>query len=463
MQEKERASHERAFLGDPAGGLSIDEFLSHSSKSSGGGSYLSNDWKAKGRLKFWLHTLHTFYAVWSHTFYRVLSMRDRDKGTERSAVVPIRWNCRDYRPELGPKKADKLLSKARYRLPDGSREHAPVACPCCKFEDWLAVETKAGRIGFAQPIFRFDEGRGRPPFDLYAGGIVGLFNDKMTDAERATFHPLKLSLVDDAWKQKTLVKLAYLLVIVDDDDPEDGAKKYFAPEGTGDKIKATIRKEIARRPSDPERGNPILNPYPIVLTYNEDALPKDRYDASVLEEKPSEAVLEAISEDKLDLTAELEPGNCAELRMLFEQHALIKAPWDEFFHEAERAGWMTADDRRPKRTEGREEPVAKAKVVIVCDVCDGKNLPGDRNVACPDCGAGYGGEGLLSSLRCLGCKSDVAVPETDGVVKCASCAAPHDLRREGKGGYDKVFWSIGAAAEEPKKRRQRRKAAEAGS
>jgi hypothetical protein len=428
MNDESRLKAEREFLGEYGGGLSVEEFLGHSS-SGGGGSFLSGDWKEKhGEILVWLHKQHLIYPVWFHNFYKSITVKDREKGGEKSLVISTRWNCRDYRPELGPKRADKLLRKARYRQDDGSREHPPVLCPFCKLEDWLAVEVRAGRIGFTQSVFRFTDAKGQKAVVLHAGGIVGFYNDKVSDEEKEALRREKISL-QDAWKEKTTVRLNYLVVVIPYADPEEGPKKYFAPDGLGDALKTTIRKEMDRRPKQRDLGNPLLHPYPFKFKYDKNAASfGDRYDVDPIEEQPSPEVLAEIGGDKLDLSDELEPGNCRELRTLFEAHALIDMPFDLFFAEAEREGLMEADDRRAKRPETKKaEPEPER---FRCDACDSDGLTADRNTTCSACGAHYDADGKLDRLPCLDCKKPVEMLPEDGEYACAACGAKHSLRME---------------------------------
>lgn len=465
LNEREQERAAREFSGEsPGGGMSVDEFLNHSSRGEGG-QFLSGDWKDKtGEIVVWLHKRHLIYPVWHHSFYRVIEAKGKDGGPRKEMVVSTRWNCRDYQPDLGPRKADKLLRKARFRDDTGAREHPPVLCPFCKFEDWLAVEVRAGRIGFADEVFRVAPSTGERPAVLHAGGIVGFFSDRtMSDEERQLVKDARISLAD-AWQEKTTVRLNYLVVVVPDNSPEDGAKKMFLPEGLGDALKRTIRKEMDRRPKSRDLGNPIANPYPIKLMYDKKAKAfDDRYDVCALEEKPSDEVLDEIGGDTLDLWQELEPGNCRELRSLFEAHARIDAPWDEFFAEAERAGLMSADDRTPKRSSATN--AAKAEL-WKCDLCDQDGLSATQNVTCSSCGARYGDDGIVA-IPCVECKTPIEA-KAAGEHACAKCGARHSYALEPHDEYVKAFWTRIAAApspaeEKPTRARRGRSPAKAGA
>lgn len=470
QQEISRMSERNEFLDDETGGMDVDDFLRHSTRGSGGG-FLSSDWKTKdGEITIWLHRKHKLHAVWFHNWYRVIEVKSREDGKRERKVVSLRWNCRDYDP--AKKNGDKLLRKARFRDDTGAREHAPVLCPFCKFEDWLAVEVSAGRLGFVEPIFRFSPEEDRPEdrmLELPGGGIVGFYVEKnMTSDEKKLVREAKIKLAE-SWKLKTLVRCNYLLVVVNDAEPEEGPLRFFAADGCGDKIKKAIRDEIGRDKKNPERGNPIVNPYPLRIEYDERAHFDDKYDVSVLvnaalqpnadEEDRTHyrEILEQIDGERLDLSQELEPGNCAQLLSDFQAHALIDAPWESFFDEAKKAGLMTVSDTRRKRGASRSdeedapesvrEPETKAPPVETyrCDFCDG-TLHAATNVVCHGCGAVYDEKGALIALACLGCKEKVVVPKTGEQATCKACGQIHafDMQLANAGTddeYEKPIWT----------------------
>lgn len=486
-------SEERnVFLDDEPGGMNVDEFLRHTTKG-GGGSFLSSDWKDDGEITIWLHRKHRFHAVWFHNWYRVIEVKDRDSGKQIRKVVSVRWNCRDHHPDQ--KNGDKLLRKARFRDDTGAREHAPVLCPFCKFEDWLAVEITAGRIGFVEQAFRFSPDESRPDeksLVMHAGGIVGFYNEKnMTSDEKKLVKDAKIKL-SEAWKGKTLVRCNYLLVVVNDAAPEDGPQKFFAAEALGDKLKSAIRKEInryARKENlrnvpdanrDLDRGNPIKNPYPLKIDYDEKAPFDDKYDVSVIEDKPSDEIAAEIDGEKLDLSQELEPGNCPQLLSDFETYGLIDAPWASFFEEAEKAGLMKVSDTRRKRAASRsedaeDEPASERPKSAEqpaesyrCDACDGL-LHAATNVVCKGCGAVYDEKGELVALACLGCKEKVVVPRPGEQATCKACGQIHAFDREVQNAgtddeYEKPTWTKvepPKAEESPTPKRARRSRAAA--
>jgi hypothetical protein len=467
---------EREETNDADDGMSLNAFLGH--RTSGGSGEFLEPWRDKGSVRIWLHTKAGFHALWNHNWPRVVTVKDRQTKEDKLIVVSSRFVCHD--PET-------VTRKARFKDDDGRREHSPVRCPICFMLDWISAEVAAGRLDWCTPIFQFNgEGDEERNITLHAGGMIGLFGKKELSKEE--LQQMKKAGVSrkTAWREKIEVRCQYLFQVVDDQDPSAGVVKALEAGDLGDKLKEELRKEIKKRG---ERGNPAINPYPLLWEYdeNEEQFGKKYKVTALSDDKPSRTILNLIQGPKLDLSKDIAPGNCIGLRAEMEQHALIDLPFDDFFAQAEREGLMREqkqasktsskpaqavsrkpppaarddededdeeeDEEEDDEPESDPKPAAKTSTAKTnapaaqqkkqaappdtspCDFC-GKPI-GDDDLICPHCKSTFADEGkliVLDGIACEDCKT--IVPLKQGTKSdegegerfiCPSCATIHEL------------------------------------
>lgn len=479
---------------DNEDGMSLNAFLGH--RTSGGSGEFLEPWRDKGSVKIWLHTKAGFHALWNHNWPRVITVKNKQSGEDELRVVSSRFVCHD--PET-------VTRKARYKDDDGRREHSPIRCPICFMLDWISAEVAAGRLDWCAPVFRFEgDGDEERNVTLHAGGMIGLYGKKEISKEE--LQQMKKAGVSrkTAWREKIEVRCQYLFQVVDDADPSAGVVKALEAGDLGDKLKEELRKEIKKRG---EKGNPGINPYPLLWEYDEaeEQFGKKYKVTAMSDDRPSKTVLRLIQGPKLDLTKDVTPGNCIQLRAEMEQHALIDLPFDEFFAEAEKAGLMREQKATPKTstkpapvaakkppacdeeddedddkeedgepestpetapkktttfasTSAQKKPAAPPPDTSPCDFC-GKPI-GDDDLICPHCESTFSDNKeniVLDGIRCAeeGCGAIVPLKggeASDGGTRhiCPKCATIHELSPNltdfveagGRSGGVKLSWKV---------------------
>jgi hypothetical protein len=454
------ALRERSDERDDGGsdGMSLAGFLGH--KTSGGSGEYLRAWRKEGEIKIWLHTKAGFHALWNHNWPRVVAVKDKQNGGEKMMVFSQRFVCHD--PET-------ITRKARFKEDDGRREHPPLLCPMCLMLDWISGEIAAGRLDWTKPLFRFEGDDDEHTQVLHAGGMVGLYKSDLSKEEQQKLKKAGISL-KTAWKEKVEVRCQYLFQVVDDSDPSAGVVKALEAGDLGDKLKDALRKEIKKRG---ERGNPAINPYPLLWSYDENE-PQfgKKYDVTALdEERPTKEILRHITGPRLDLTKDTSPGDCVELRTALETHALVDMPWDEFFAPAEKEGLMRskAGATSAKKTKPAAAPATSIRSAPAgrdddeeddeeeldeddapCDVC--KKPLGPDDLICGACGTTYDDNGtniVIDGIPCRDCKTVVLLKDSDADDKpgtlhiCGACATVHRFTRiERSGDSDLVRWEV---------------------
>lgn len=479
------------------GGMSLTAFLGHRT-SGGSGEYLE-PWRDKGHVRIWLHTTAAFHALWNHNWPIVKTVKDKTTKEDRLMVFSTRFVCHD--PET-------VTRKARFKDDDGRREHAPIRCPICLMLDWISARIAAGKLDWCEPIFRFEGDDPEKSVTLFAGGMVGLFGKKdLTKDEKQEMRKAGV-VVKDAWRQKAEVRCQYLFQVVDDADPSAGVVKALEAGDLGDKLKTELQKEIKKRG---EKGNPGINPYPLLWEYdeNEQQFGKKYSVTALSDDRPSKTILNLIRGPKLDLSKDIAPGNCLELRAAMEAHLVegVDLPLDEFFAEAEKLGLMDESRQKkaaskpaqkpaqrtaarddddededdddepesvpPKKQTSATSTKASAKPAqkkqneppiengAACDFC-GKGI-GDDDLTCPHCGATYDDDGediTLDGIPCLDCKTVVPLKGGEGDELAMRFICPNDAVIHEVSPSIRAFYEAGGAssgvklawakAEEPK-------------
>jgi hypothetical protein len=347
-------------------GMSVDDFLRHSNRSSGRKAYL-RDWKKERpyEIAVWLHTLAPITALWRHSFPQMVVREDRETKATTKHVWGQSLVC--YEDE------DTLKSQYWRSKETGEREYPPKLCPICRLIEEVRRRVASGKLSWVEPVFQF-RGASDPREDrvLHAGGLYNAFGAKdLSKADKEQMAAVKPEkggpiYARDAWRQTATAKLMYLFVVVDNDDPAKGPQIAIESNLLGAKVQDVIA-HACKSFGDPKLGNPILNPYAIQWTHN----PADgiefnkKYDACRLERlRISPAIEKMIRETEPPDTSQItDRFNPRTVRAKMEARALIDLPWGELFDDACKA-WDAAPGigrgKQEERVEGRVPDVGDA-------------------------------------------------------------------------------------------------------
>lgn len=394
-------------------GMSVDDFLRHSAKSSGKKQYL-RDWAGERpyEIVIWLHTLAPITALWRHNFKEVVVREDKETRRATREIWQSRLVC--YEDE------ETLKSQFWRNKETGERDYPPRLCPICKLIENVRGRVAAGKLSWVSPVFAFKGTDSRKDVTLHAGGLYNAFGAKdlaKEDKEQmAAVSPEKGGPIyaRDAWKQALTAKLEYMFVVVDNDDPAKGPQIAIESNLLGAKVQNVIAHAV-KSLGDPKLGNPVHNPYAIQWTHNPaDGIGFDkRYDACRMERvRPSPAVEKMIRESEVPDTSQITARfNPRTVMARMQTHALVEFPWDDLFADAIKA-WdadarkrdhdteQGAQDRHPVMGDGSDRgryaetrvsaPVPqppKDEELFGCDDC-GKPMKAS-DPTCPHCGKVY--------------------------------------------------------------------------
>lgn len=316
--------------------LDIEGFMGHDPNAGSRGGFLKG-WKKRQppKLLFWLHTKTMFRSLWQHNLPVVKTIKDKETGLEKRVIWSQSFNCHEHESVLSDRKRDR----------DTGRRLSPIqVCPVCKLQEWLRGEHRAGRLGFAQPIFQFETGEASSDGSeetriIHAGGFWGGFGDNMSNAERNAVGKAKISL-KEAWKENGNSKCQYAFAIVDDEHPEEGIQIAIETSLVGDKMKAVLRQQ-KKKLGENGNWNPLATPYGFAWEHHPSAKAfGDRYEAYDMPGLKYREEIKALIEDEAapDLARLSAPGRVRPLREQFERYCLVpNVPWDEIFGAAEAA------------------------------------------------------------------------------------------------------------------------------
>lgn len=372
----------------------VDEFLGHSGGGGGRSRFLKN-WKENGSIRIWLHVRRLPVAVWRHSVPTLRVFEDRDTRESKRVFWGQDYNCWE---------SESFLKGQYKRDEEGYLDSGPpTRCSICRLIDYVCKEIAKGRLDITEDLFRFEGATDqRDDQVIHAGGFVGYFNDKLSDAEKAHVKRAKIRL-DMAWRESGRPRLQYVLCVVNDDEVRDGVQIAPQPSSVGDKIKTVIRDRI--HSMGDEAGNPQAHPYCIELTYDEREHMNKRYHARPYDRaKLTPEIERLITSDPPDLTQTLRPFNQAQLRAYLEKYAVKKLPWDEIFNVAELVApgddlefppknepRSNGGEPRPgggsRRTMPADDPPNADVAMVPCDRC---KVPMREDAAkCQSCGATY--------------------------------------------------------------------------
>lgn len=408
---KQMASHEMGF----------DDFLDHSGTASGAG-FLKN-WKDDGSIDVWLHPKATVAVLWSHGGHRIDAVTDRKTGAVTRQVRGVRWNCLEK---------EVVLKKQRFRNDDDSREYPPQVCPHCLAQEWIRSAIQRGDISWIDPLFIFEgDDPEQDPVTIFAGGWCGLFQLKKEDYSREQLAELRKAGVrrDEAYLQSGIARMQYVLRVVQNSDPGDGALIAIESQALGDKLKKEVKKRMVDLGED---GDPRVKPYAFRWTYDENKEFSDKYDVTVLSKLPvTDEIQAAFNEEPPSIQQLVEPPNLATMRSVFERYCQIQGiPWDEIFAPAEQLFGKSSraedeeeqdDDPLPEVGGSDEAATGDDDDLIACDICE-TGMAADQ-AECPECGATYDETGLVSR-PCGNCKTQTPVASPT----CPKCGAVHEPR-----------------------------------
>lgn len=387
-------------------GMTIDQFMQHTGRGSGGRGSRLGGWKEKGTVTVWLSCNASICTRWSHGFYRCEPRENKETKEKTVEVWQDKLTCFETEDDLGKRYfRDKQT---------GEREYPPVLCPDCKMSEDIhqrclvglltaesmlrrdpkvevaAIEAelrKRGEIWWLSPLFAFKGTDPSKEVVMHAGGMFhsasenfpAFANKKLTAAHKALMARVPKELGGplyfqnksepnkEVWRQNFQPKMEYAFVVVDADHPENGLSIAVETSLLGDKMKTEIGKEMKRAGANPERGNPLLHPYPFRWDYNatEQEFSK-KYDATALTSRLTPAIEKLIrdaSPPNEALAKLLAKPNLATHRARLEKYAVGGGkllPFDQYFVEALKveasAPEPAAAAERPAPEVGRERP-----------------------------------------------------------------------------------------------------------
>lgn len=374
----------------------VDDFLNHKGSEGGGGKRLKSWAKDPGYMNFWLHTKQMPCSVWFHRIPELVIRQDKDDRTVTKKNV---WGRQHACWE-----DESILKKQRFRTQDGTREHPPMKCGICRMIEAIRELITDGKIQDTDVLFEFT-GSDDPTENkvLYAGGMVNLWKDGMPseEKERLKKHGIFMSKV---WDQNAMAKLSYVFAGVNHDAPSDGLQIAVQTQLLGDKVKRTIRNEIASK--DGDDGNPFIKPYCIRFVYKaEEKKFDDKYDALRIDRlKLSPEIEKIIRGDRPDISRFTRKFNQKDMRAVLEKHATPLAkqmlPWDDIFDVPDFEAKPEEEEQETKKSSpppAREEPKPSGRTRVqeppaeeMGDPCDDCGAPMTKTqTKCKKCGATY--------------------------------------------------------------------------
>jgi len=388
----------------------VDKFLSHRGSDSSGVNRLGN-WKKEGSIDLWLHKERVPQPLWKHSFHRIEARENKETKRISKEVWSFDFVCHE---------SESVLKRQfRYEDDDITREVPPEVCPFCKAIHWVRTQVKKGKLDWKAPIFRFEGSDKEKNVVIHAGGWWNAYKEVERDTEEYDELSEAGIYIKNAWRENGIAKLNYVFTVLDNANIDEGLKVSTEPGLLGDKVKAVIRK--AMEELGDEEGNPFVEPYCFRWKFNEKAQINEKYDALKLGRVSLTEKIESIISGKAPSIDQVtRKGDVDKLRALFEKHALIEMPLDDFFENAknEEGGDAEEEEEKPKRRSTRsserseeeeekparrkkveeeeEKPARRKKVeeeppkkekMIDCDDCGAPMKATDRK--CKKCGAEY--------------------------------------------------------------------------
>lgn len=401
-----------------SGVIGYDDFLDHSS-SGGGGSFLKS-WKDDGSIDVWSHPRGLPAVRWAHSFWQIGEKKEKG-GAAVPTVKSYRWIC--WEKEV-------ILRKQRFRDDDigarphgivgnGRREYPPEICPMCILIELLRDQVRAGKLVWTAPVFEWKFGDDDSEV-VTVGGFCGLFSRPKNDYSELQKSEMRKAGIeqDEIFMENAGARCDYLLRVVDDANPDEGCVIASVADSLGRKVQKAFKDRI-----ESSKGAFVPSRDPMCLRWKFDS-EKDfekKYDVvALIEAKPSEEVLEALTKDPPSVDELVAAGNIATLRAQMEKHCVLKGvPWDRVFGEAEK---LMGDepDAGPgdepwvdESTKGKQEPKTEKPITKPKDEPK-PSVVAPATIATDD-------------YDCEVCKFIMQVPKgTDAPTKCGGCGSEYD-------------------------------------
>lgn len=307
---------------------SIDDFMATSFSS--GGSSKDFDLKKLKEATVWLHTGVLPQWLTKHDFPRRVELQ-----TEKGPEVQF-WgrgfNCHDA-PHA--RAHDRLSPLKFYRDRDRStwsRVHRPQDCPNCKATDYVDSQIRSGNLAWYQPLFVFEDALCEHPVEILAGGFSNMNTRTPKDDVKRDARSKNIDL-SELWKQSGAAKMQWVLVLVDEGAPTDVCITV-EPQVLGEKLRDAMALARNEKNLGKEGGDPLRNPYPFFLKYDDTKDFSARYSVEPLMMQAGKipaAVKPLITSAPPDISNYLAPGNAEELRETMEKYAVFDLPFDRFF------------------------------------------------------------------------------------------------------------------------------------
>lgn len=401
---------------------SFDDFMNTTTKGGSNAEFF--DLKEKKEAKIWLHTKVVPNWFMKHDFPRRVEFTK--EGQQQVAFWGRAFNCHDAvharnYDRLAPLKFFRDRDRATWR-----RTHSPKDCPFCKLIEHLEGRLKSGSLKWYDDVFKFSDPLCAQAVSISAGGLINMPTRKL---KQETIDEAKRYKVDlsELWKQSGAVKMQWVLALADDDDPSQ-LFVTVQPQVVGEKLRDAMA--LARKDGNlgREGGDPLRNPYPFELRYDEKEEFSKKYSVEPLMMRAGKAgpkVLELIQSAPPDLDGYFQPGDSDDLREQMERYACADIPFDQIFGGVSKttsAVPKSFDDASPnipepaksttqireqeksgpvdaapplQRPAGRRKMVQEAPAPVEepsvpmepCETC-GKPFPADAK-ECPHCGEKY--------------------------------------------------------------------------
>jgi len=365
---------------------SMDEFLNHKSRSSGGGGSFLGNWKKEGKINVWLHTRINPIAVWHHQMPKYVTRKEGDDEEEVRHVWGEKYVCHEDE--------DVLLKQYFRDKETGERKVPPRRCPVCKLLEHVRSLVEEGKLQDVSPVFKFEGDVEKETRIMHAAGLYGGFPKSQRDASSAQLKAYRAAedfRLADAWQENVNAKSSYAFNVVVDDEPGEGVQIAIETGSLGDAVKDVIADSIESLGK--EDGNPQLHPFAIQWVY----IPKEEsktafaeYKARKMERlKLTPGIEKLIRGPKPDMTSVVTPFNVKMLRAVLERACLVPKliPWDELFAEPAKRGSESEETGIAHDAEQDEHPEAEDDDEIECDVC--KKGMKQTEFVCPHCASEY--------------------------------------------------------------------------
>lgn len=389
-------------------GMTIEDFMNHSTRGGGGRGKTLRGWKEKGAVTVWLSCQASIYTLWRHGFYRCEPRENKDTKEKTVEVWQDKLVCFE---------TEEDLKKRFWRdKQTGEREYPPKLCPDCLMIEDVYQKVERGEIDWLEPLFVFRGTDSSKDVVLHAGGLFNAFGSKdLTAEQKAAMAKVTKErggpiYAKNAWRENLQPKMEYVYVICDHEHPEEGLRIAVETSLLGDKMKTEIAKQMTRQgPGKEALGNPILHPYPFRWEYNsaEGIAFDKKYDATALDKVRLTPAIEKLirDTDPPDVSGLLAKPNLATHRARLEKYAVgagKKLPFDDYFREAFAAEKRTAGEEKASRTPevttrlanelegalaGGPAPSTIEEEVFGCDNC-GEEMKASETV-CKSCGQTY--------------------------------------------------------------------------